>query len=116
MVNWKELTDPNRKLDAAIRDDVFHVIKIKATPDGFVSYCGEVFDYDELLVLRQRLEDIGCPECFEIAKDRLEHPENYHREGAAAPGGRKYKDGCWRHPVCKSCPFPDCIAKEYECV
>ncbi len=116
MVDWDDLRDPNRKLDSATRNEVIHVIRAKPVAESFRSYCGDIFDYGELLILRQRLEDINCIECFEVARNRIEQPENYHRCGAAAPGGRKFKDGCWRHPVCETCPFPDCIAKEYECV
>lgn len=58
------MSDPRRTIDACRLNDVVHVTTLVSRQ--LRTYCGLDVTQDELLILRQRPEDITCPKCKEL--------------------------------------------------
>lgn len=58
------LRDPRRTIDACRLNDVIHVTTLVSRQ--LRTCCGLDVDRDDLLILRQRPEDITCPKCKEL--------------------------------------------------
>ncbi len=67
MINMAIVCDPLRTIDAGKLYGIVHTVAF--TKQGFMTACGFEIDQNNLLILRQRLEDITCPKCKEHLLD-----------------------------------------------
>jgi hypothetical protein len=63
-VNMADMCDPRRTVNAALIGSQSHTVK-EVSNGHFVTNCGEQVRRLDLLIFRQRPEDIKCPECRE---------------------------------------------------
>lgn len=63
-VNIADLCDPRRTVDAAFAYTKVHTL-FKQANNHFVTGCGMPMTFKQIMILRQRPEDITCPECKE---------------------------------------------------
>jgi len=69
MADVVSISDPRRTIDACRLNGEVHWAKLGSRHSLWTT-CGKPVARDELLILRQRPEDITCPDCLKIMSGR----------------------------------------------